>query len=324
MDALADFLDGPRARGAFLLRSIMDPPWSLRIQDGAPLTVVAMVQGRAWVVPDGGQSDTLGAGDVAIIRGPSPYTVADNPGTPPNVVIHPGQRCTTPDGQSLAEAMDLGVRTWGNSAAGSVVMLTGTYRSDGEISRKLLNSLPTLILLRAHTWYCPVIPMLIEEIGKDDLGQQVVLDRLLDLLLVAVLRAWFSRSDTEVPAWYRAHSDPIVGRVLRMMQNDPAHQWTVGSLAGNAGLSRAALARRFNEIVGEPPLTFLTGWRMARAADLLLESDLNVGLVAQQVGYSSPFTFSTAFKRVYGVSPRAYRDREIPRRAVGRAIEDLA
>ena len=89
MDALVDFLNGPRARGAFLVRSIMEPPWSLRIQDQAPLTVVAMVHGTAWVLPDGGDHQTLGAGDVAIIRGPGPYTVADDPMTPPDVVIPP-------------------------------------------------------------------------------------------------------------------------------------------------------------------------------------------------------------------------------------------
>ncbi|MGH2969712.1 MAG: cupin domain-containing protein, partial [Solirubrobacteraceae bacterium] len=79
MDAVAGLLDGPRARGAFLLRSSMDPPWSLRIQDEAPLTLVAIVRGEAWVVPDGGEPVRLGRGDVAIVRGPGPYTVADDP-----------------------------------------------------------------------------------------------------------------------------------------------------------------------------------------------------------------------------------------------------
>ena len=79
MDALAGLLDGPRARGAFLLRSVLEPPWSLRIQDEAPLTLVAVVRGTAWVVPDDGEPVRLGPGDVAIIRGPEPYTVADDP-----------------------------------------------------------------------------------------------------------------------------------------------------------------------------------------------------------------------------------------------------
>jgi transcriptional regulator GlxA family with amidase domain len=103
--------------------------------------------------------------------------------------------------------------------------------------------------------------VLAEEIVRDELGQQVVLDRLLDLLLVAALRVSFSRPGAEVPAWYRG--DRVVGRALRMMQNDPGHPWTVAGLAAGAGVSRAALARRFNELVGELPMTFLTGWRMA-------------------------------------------------------------
>jgi AraC-like DNA-binding protein len=92
------------------------------------------------------------------------------------------------------------------------------------------------------------------------------------------------------------------------MQNDPAHPWTVGSLAATVGVSRASLARRFHELVGEPPMAFLTNWRMALAADLLREPAATVGGVARRVGYSSPFTFSTAFKRIYGVAPRNYRD----------------
>ena len=87
MDALAGLLDGPRARQAFLLRSVMDPPWSLRIQDEAPLTLVAMVRGSAWVVPDADAPIELHAGDVAIIRGPNPYTVADSPSTAPEIVM---------------------------------------------------------------------------------------------------------------------------------------------------------------------------------------------------------------------------------------------
>ena len=83
MDALAGLLDGPRARGAFLLRSSMDPPWSLRIQDEAPLTLVAVVRGQAWIVPGVGEPVRLDRGDVAVIRGPDPYTVADDPATPP-------------------------------------------------------------------------------------------------------------------------------------------------------------------------------------------------------------------------------------------------
>jgi AraC-like DNA-binding protein len=204
---------------------------------------------------------------------------------------------------------ELGVRTWGNSPDGETVMLTGTYQLDGEVSRRLLRALPPLLVLAEDAWDCPLIPLLADEIVKDEPGQEAVLDRLLDLLLIAVLRAWFARPEADAPAWYRAHADPVVGPALRLLHHSPQHPWTIAALAREIGVSRAALARRFNELVGEPPMTFLTGWRIALAADLLREPGATVGSVAPQVGYGSPFALSTAFKRVRGVSPQQYRRR---------------
>jgi AraC-like DNA-binding protein len=307
MDALGGLLDGPRAREAFLLRSVMDPPWSLRIQDEAPLTLVAMVRGDAWIIPDDDDPVQLRGGDVAIIRGPDPYTVADDPATVPQVIVDPGQICRAPNGEHLAGALDLGVRTWGNSASGATTMLTGTYQLRSAVSARLLNALPTLIALPAHAWDCPLIALLAEEIVKDSPGQEAVLDRLLDLLLIAALRAWFARPDSEASAWYRAYADPVVGRAVRMLQNNPAHPWTVAALAAATGVSRAALARRFVELVGEPPMSFLTSWRLTLAADLLREPGTTIGAVAHEVGYGSPFALSAAFKRVRGMSPQEYR-----------------
>jgi AraC-like DNA-binding protein len=201
----------------------------------------------------------------------------------------------------------MGVRTWGNSPVGSTVMLNGTYELEGEVSRRLLGALPHLLVLPSDAWESPLLGLLAEEIVKDEPGQEAVLDRLLDLLLIAVLRAWFARPDAQAPGWYRAYSDPVVGRALRLIHDDPARQWTVAELAAEAGVSRAAFARRFNELVGEPPMTFLTDWRLSLAADLLLEPDATIGSVAYQVGYSTPFALSTAFKRVRGISPRQHR-----------------
>jgi AraC-like DNA-binding protein len=307
VDVFGGLLDGPRARGAFALRVIMDPPWSVRIEDQAPLSVVSVVRGQAWVIPDDQAPVQLGAGSIAVLRGPDPYSFADDPTTAAQVVIHPGQHCTTPDGQDLAQAMDLGVRSWGNSLAGSTLMLIGTYERHSEIGQQLLSVLPQLLVMPADAWDSPLLPVLAEEIVKDEPGQAAVLDRLLDLLLVAVLRAWFSQHQQQAPGWYRAQGDPVVGRALRMLQNSPAQPWTVATLAREIGVSRAAFARRFAELVGEPPMTFLTAWRLTLAADLLREPDATISAVARQVGYSSPFALSTAFKRVRGVSPKEHR-----------------
>ncbi|MCF1596396.1 AraC family transcriptional regulator [Streptomyces muensis] len=310
MDALAGLLEGPRARGAFMIRACFEPPWSIRIEDRAPLTVMVMVRGDAWVIPDQGEPVRLRPGDLAIARGPDPYTCADAPGTPPQALILPGAECRYPDGRSLNGSMDLGVRTWGDRLDGSAVMLIGTYLWQGEISGRLLNALPPLLCLTADVWDCPLTLYLMDEIVRDEPGQEVVLDRLLDLLVIAALRAWFSRPEAEAPAWYRAMADPVVGRVLRLVQDDPAHPWTVASLAGKAGVSRAALARRFTELVGEPPMTYLTGWRLGLAADALRGGE-TLDAIARRVGYGGAFALSSAFKRVYGVSPQEYRARVV-------------
>jgi AraC-like DNA-binding protein len=307
MDALGALLEGPRARGAFLLRATMDPPWSLRIEDEAPLSVVAMVRGSCWIVPDRRAPERMDAGSIGIFRGPDHYTVADRPDRPPGIHILPDQRCTTPGGEELAEALHVGVRSWGNSADGETVMLIGTYTADGDVSLRLRGALPPYLILAEHEWDCPLIPVLAGEIVKDDPGQDVVLDRLLDLVLIAALRTWFSRPEAGAPGWYTAQGDPIVGRALKMLQHNPAHPWTVSSLAAQTGTSRAAFARRFTELVGEPPMAFLTDWRLSLAADLLREPSATIGAVARQVGYGSSFALSAAFKRVRGMSPQAYR-----------------
>jgi AraC-like DNA-binding protein len=308
VDAVAGLLDGPRAREAFVLRSSMHPPWSVRVADEAPLTVMALARGGAWVLFDDGTPPwRVEQGDVAIFRGPDPYTVADDPATPVQAVIHPGQRCTTTSGEELVERWARGVRTWGNSPHGADVMLTGTYQLDGDVSQRLLRALPATLVLRREELDSPLVPLLAAEIGKDEPGQEAVLDRLLDLLLIAVLRAWFARPDGHAPGWYRAHADPVVGHALRLMHHNPGHPWTLAELAREVGISRAALARRFHALVGEPPMTFLAGWRIALAADLLLEPGATLASVAHQVGYGSAFALSTAFKRVRGVSPQRYR-----------------
>jgi AraC-like DNA-binding protein len=307
MNAFTGLLDGPRAHGAFLVRSILEPPWSLRVEDGAPLTVVVMVRGEAWILPDHGEPARLGAGQLALLRGPEPYTVADDPATPVQAVIRPGGCATSPKGEDLCDTMSLGVRTWGNAADGAAMTLTGTYRLRGEVGRRLLATLPPSLVLPEGAGGGPLVSLLCEEIVKDGPGQEVLLDRLLDLLLVTALRAWLSSQESGAPAWYRAHSDPVVGTALRLLHDNPAHPWTVASLAARAGVSRAALARRFTDLVGEPPMTYLTSRRLALAADLLRDPDTTVGAVARQVGYGSPFALSTAFKRVHGMSPQEHR-----------------
>ncbi|MGP4111134.1 cupin domain-containing protein [Streptomyces sp. 4N509B] len=320
MDALTSLLEGPRARGAFLLRAVLDAPWGLRVEDGAPLTVIAVARGETWIAPDDGQPVRLRAGDVGVMRGPAPYTAGDLPGAEPRAVVVPGGCAMSPDRRvDLCEVMELGPRTWGTSLKGSTVLLVGSYQMPQAVSRRLLGALPPLLALRENEWESALTGLMERQIARDDPGQDVVLDRMLDLLLISVLRAWFARPGTEAPAWYRAQSDPVVGRALRLMHEQPAHPWTVASLAVRAGVSRAALARRFGALVGEPPMAYLTAQRLALAAELLREPDATLDAVARRVGYGSGFALSAAFKRERGVSPRAYREGATAAVAVGTA-----
>ncbi|MFD7556716.1 MULTISPECIES: AraC family transcriptional regulator [unclassified Streptomyces] len=309
MDTLTGLLEGPKARGAFLLKSVFNPPWSLRVEDRAPLSVVTMVHGDAWLLPDHGEPVRIRPGDVAVVRGPECYTVADAPDTPVQITVGPEQRCSTEDGEDVTETMALGVRTWGAGFqdAGSAVMLSGTYQAPSEIGRRLLNALPTILVRPAEAADNTLVTLLTAEISKDEPGQEIVLDRLLDLLLIGVLRTWLAVPGSGAPAWYRAQSDPVVGPALRLLHENPAHGWTVAELALKVGVSRASLARRFTEVVGEAPVAYLTGWRLALASDLLREPDATVATVARRVGYGSAFALSTAFKRVRGVSPQEFR-----------------
>ncbi|GAA4833314.1 AraC family transcriptional regulator [Luteimicrobium xylanilyticum] len=309
MDPLTALLDGPRARGAFLLRASFDPPWSVRVADEAPATVVAVTHGTASFESDAGPRVTLGPGDVVVVPGPVPYTMAHVPGAPPDVVVHPGQVCRTPAGEPMTERMTLGLRAWGTAVPGEARMLVGTYPLPDATSRRILAGLPPLAVLGPAGAARRLVGVLDDELDRDEPGQEVVLDRVLDLLLVTALRDWFAMPDTDRPGWLRAAHDPDVGRALAVIHDEPAHAWTVEALARRAGMSRAAFARRFRELVGETPLGYLTGVRLALAADLLSSSDATLETVARRVGYATPFALSAAFKRVHGLSPQQYRDR---------------
>ena len=286
---------------------MLDPPWSLRIEDRSPLTLVAVTHGTAWLIRGDRPPTQLGAGSIALLSGPEPYVVADAPTTPPNIVIHPGQQCTKLHGDALAFSLRLGVRTWGNAnGTGETVMVIGAYEQTSMLSKELLDTLPPTIVMTGQTEPA-LVELLTREISNEAPGQQAFLDRLLDLLTVESLRNWYRDQRLEAPRWWQAHQDPLVGEALRALHDAPEHAWTIAELAATIGVSRANLARRFNDMLGEPPIGYLTKWRLALAADLLCDSTLSVGAVAQRVGYASPFAFSNAYKRRFGLSPHRHR-----------------
>jgi len=140
-------------------------------------------------------------------------------------------------------------------------------------------------------------------------GGECVRLRLSELMFVEVVRRWLATLPSEQKGWLAGLRDPMVGRALTLLHDRPAHSWTIEKLAGRVGLSRSALAERFAQFVGRPPMEYLTHWRMQVAARLLADGVAKVSSVALEVGYESEAAFSRAFKRIAGVPPASWRAR---------------
>jgi AraC-like DNA-binding protein len=305
VDPFGDLFRGVRAQGSLFGSSTLTAPWSLRFVDGAPLTLCTVIEGAGWIVPDAHPPEHVTTGDILIVRGPARFSFVDAIDTAAEPV-ECGVDCATPEQGGTRHR--LGWTDCGLAVAGSTTLVVGAYPVRGEIGRRLLDAVPDVLRVDAGGATDAVRDLLAVEVAVDAPGQQVVLDRLLDWALVCSLREWFDRPGSRPPAWWAAQRDPVVGDALRLLHAEPAAPWTVASLADRAGVSRSTLAKRFGELVGEPPLTYLTHWRMTLAADLLVEREsATIAEVADAVGYADPFGFSAAFKRVRGVNPSEYR-----------------
>ncbi|MFF1922391.1 AraC family transcriptional regulator [Streptomyces sp. NPDC058221] len=310
MDVLSDVLHRARARHALIRQLIHRPPWSLTFADAPPLTVVATLGGHASVRLHDSDAPPalLTSGDIALITKTGRYTIADHPSTPPQAVVHEGKKHVLGGGAEEARTHhSLAPRTYGDGLPGATTMLRGAYEFRGDVGDRLLDMLPPLSVVPAGPRTRAALDMLAAEVARDEPGQDAVLHQLLDLVLVLALRAWCANTQTAPPSWYRALTAPAIGDALRHLHEEPARRWTVAELAAGVGMSRAAFAARFTSLVGEPPLTYLTGWRMILAADSLRDTDATVAAVAREVGYEDAFAFSVAFKRARGVSPSVWR-----------------
>ncbi|MFI9504342.1 AraC family transcriptional regulator [Nocardia sp. NPDC052566] len=283
MDPFDDLLRSVRAEGALFGRPVLTAPYAVRFTDASALTLVVPLRGAGWLVVDG-ESHHVGVGEAAIVRGPEPFVFTDDPARQSVVV----DVCCAAAGEPTGET----------------VLLAGAYGIDRAVPPRLLRVLPRVLVLPDDGPDCaPLRGYLEAQLAGDHPGRQIVLDRMLDWLLVCTLRTWFDR---EAPSWYRALTDDVVGPVLQAMHESPGTPWTLASLAARSGVSRTTMAKRFAEVVGEPPLSYLTDWRMTVAADLLARPGATVAAVAKRVGYADAFGFSSAFKRVRGLSPSEY------------------
>jgi AraC-like DNA-binding protein len=183
------------------------------------------------------------------------------------------------------------------------------YDYDRDVAQPLLSLLPPVLHVPADpvagAKVASVIALLAAELGTREPGSRAAIARLIDVLLIHVVRRW-SAGETDA-SWLRALNDPVIARALAMLHERPAEPWTIERLAGELHLSRATLARRFTALVGEPPLLYLTRWRMDLAARRLKDTTDPVEAIAREVGYTSEYAFNRAFSRHRGQPPGRYR-----------------
>jgi AraC-like DNA-binding protein len=295
MDVLQEHLIRARASGGVFARSVARPPWGVRLPGAIQLSVHAVVRGHAWLWLDDPQTAfELTTGDVALVRGGLDHRVADRPTA----------LCLNPDDfRAQHEGDDVHA-----DDPEATVFLCGAYQFAGDVGSQLVEALPPVLRL-PHVDDDPLhdaIGLLSRELATPAPGQQTVLDRLLDIVLVHAIRASF-RLSPQAPRWYEASTDPRLDPALRAMHADAAHPWTVPELASLSGLSRAAFARAFQQALGQAPMQYLTEWRMTLARDHLRSGDLSLAQIACCTGYTSAYAFAAAFRRHHGQPPGRWR-----------------
>ncbi|WP_406091632.1 AraC family transcriptional regulator [Streptomyces sp. NBC_01013] len=310
MDVLSDVITVARTgrpRSAYVR---WHAPWRQQfasVPGSAGFQVI--LEGRCWLLSPHSEPLQLAAGDVLFLPHGSGHTLADSPATAAT-----GAVCSPEDAELPGPYTSDSVDRLGRRGPATVV-LCGAYRLDPSQTHPLLLTLPNLIHLPAdqdrHAELHAAVRLLAAEVGNPRLGTSATVPALLDTLMMYILRIWLAEQPARdnTRGWAAALNDPAVAAALHAIHRDPAEPWTVATLAVEAGLSRATLARRFASMVGQPPLSYLTWWRLTTAARLLRETEAPLRSIAARVGYTSEFAFANAFKRAHGLAPGAYRRR---------------
>lgn len=308
MDVLSDAIRVMRTGLPRSARSAWRSPFGQRFAPGpggAGFQVV--LQGSCLLIPGDGEVRRLNPGDVVFFPHGGGHALADSLDTPLR-----GHSCD-PEQDNRFENRH-GAPPIGNEPdEPTVVTLCGAYQLDPARAHPLLTDLPDLVYLPSGVGQPATlraaVDLLTAELTAPRLGADAIVPALLDTMLLYILRAWFDRHPAPdgVTGWAAALSDPAVTAALEAIHSEPARPWTVEALGAVASLSRAAFARRFTNLVGRPPLTYLTWWRMTMAARLLVDTDRPLSAVSTQVGYRSEFAFASAFRRQFGMPPGQYR-----------------
>jgi AraC-like DNA-binding protein len=273
-------------------------PWGFSVAGSADLGLLVVLRGRISFELDGVESSALelATGDVVAMPGGDAFTVRDAPGTPV-IPITEAVPCTEPR-LSMPGAQD------------EFILLR--CRLSGGCTNPLRAGLPHVLHLPGSDgavarWLEPTVRLLALEGGAPPTGRTTVLDRLAEVILVHLIRAWLDRQAPECGGWLRAIADPPLARALAAFHAEPGRAWTIGTLAAAAGMSRSAFAARFRALTGETPLDYMTEWRMQQAKSLIEDAEQPLKQIVASLGYASEAAFRTAFKRKVGQTPGRYR-----------------
>jgi AraC-like DNA-binding protein len=301
-DPLGEVLHLLRMRGAFYSHTEASAPWSLEMPAIADsLSFHVVTAGSCVVTLEEDDPVSLRAGDLALVPHGRGHVLSSEPGLAATGRVDLVPQHYLTDNYSL-------LRYGGDGEQTTIVC--GIVSFDDPAARALMRILPTVIhvdaMAAAGHAINDTIRLLSAELGDLRPGGEAVTIRLTDVLVIQAIRSWLDRSDAAQSGWLGALQDPRIGQALRAVHRQPGRDWTLTTLAREAGMSRSSFAAHFAELVGEPPMAYVTRWRM-QVARTKLEAGATVSQVATSLGYRSEAAFTRAFARVDGTTPGAVR-----------------
>ncbi|RJQ81008.1 AraC family transcriptional regulator [Pseudonocardiaceae bacterium YIM PH 21723] len=297
MDLLADVLAVGGVRGTVGARIEAAGTWGVEWHMLSSAAFYAVTSGTAWLGLTDREPLQLLPGDVVLLPSGTPHGLSSAPG-----VLH--SPCTG-GGLSSGEVLRLGtgeVRTR---------ILGASYDYDRTVSTQVLASLPPVLHIPAAgggTCLDDSVRLLSRELAHPQIATGFVLNRMVDVLLVQLLRVWLAKRPAEARgSWLGVLADPLVSAALALLHREPARAWTTDALAAELAVSRSTLTRRFRAVTGVAPADYLTRWRMDLAAIRLRDTGDTLDAIAHSVGYTSVYAFSRAFRRERGQAPGRFR-----------------
>ena len=324
-DPLSDVLRSVHLRGAiFYYVNFRDewvaetpgaPQLSKALMPGAEhvLAYHLVARGNGWAATDGEPPVRLASGDIVMFPRGDAHVISSAPGMHALPDDSDWWFTTRDDPKPITVSYHRGVLRPGAEIPAdeaSAVVVCGFIGCDLRPFNPLIEALPRLLHLPAGgvgAWVAPVLHQAVSESRESRPGSAAVLERVSEMVFVDAARRYLESLPANASGWLAALRDRHVGKAISLMHERPAEAWTIDELGRRVGLSRSALHERFVDLVGQPPMQYLTNWRMQRGAALLREGDATVATIAQEVGYDSEAAFARAFKRLVGEPPAAWR-----------------